>query len=324
MSPANPRRDHRDSLRGLFGLLAHSPRWREIGLLCLYEVTYFVAYHYGMSFSQASAAPFWFPDAILLCALLVSRKSHWWILVLAPLPIRLFTSVAEDVPLWFLLAAFAIDGAKGLLAAAILRKFAATTGWMRSVPQFAIFCLFAVLLIPAVSAFGGAAIRSVRGSDFWVAWEQWFLGDATAQLVLTPAILFWIEGGRCNWRQARRQDWIEGGLLAMGLMLACQMAFAGDVSSVGLSDARFYAPVPFLFWAAIRFGMLGATAAISILTVATVTAAITGQGPFTGHDASETARALQNFLLLRAAPVYLVAVSIDQRRRVERALRESE
>ena len=45
------------------------------------------------------------------------------VLVVAVLPIRLFVGFSFDVPLWFLLGAFAIDSAKGLLTAAILRRF---------------------------------------------------------------------------------------------------------------------------------------------------------------------------------------------------------
>lgn len=324
MSIAGPDREVRTGPSQALNSIVHSRRWRQIALLCLYEAVYYFAYRFGMSFSQASAAPFWFPDAVLLCALLMSPPRLWWLLVLAPLPIRLFSSVAEHIPLWFLLAAATIDAIKGLLAASLLRRFSADAEWMMSVRGFALFCLIAVLLVPAVFAFGGAAIRSNTGNDFWLSWEQWFLGDATAQLIITPAVLYWF--GRAG-RKVRRPDLagcIEGGLLIAGLIFACHMAVSGDASSVSFADPRFYAPVPLLFWAGIRFGMPGATGAIAILAVTIVHAAIGGHGPFTGYAPEDTARALQNFLLLRAAPVYLVAVSIEQRKRIERSLRESE
>jgi PAS domain S-box-containing protein len=293
-------------------------------LLGLYSVVFAIAYAYGMAFSQASAAPFWFPDSVLLCALLMTPQRRWWLYVLAPLPIRLFSPVAADIPLWFLLAAYVIDTAKWLVVATILRRLAGQSRWVESVREFALFCLFAVLLIPAAAAFGGAAIRAALGHDFATAWEQWFLGNATTQLIITPAALYWIGRGTWDPRQSSRGNWIEGGVLAVCLIVSCHLAVNGGASSVALTDARFYAPVPFLFWAGIRFGMLGATGSIAILTVMAVSAAIDGRGPFSGHDAADTALALQNFLLLRAAPVYLIAVSIEQRKRVERSLRESE
>src|SRR5262249_37541446 len=47
-------------------------------------------------------------------------------------------------------------------------------------------------------------------------------------------------------------------------------------------------------------------------------------GPFAGQTPGATALSLQNFLLLRAAPVYLVAILSEQRKASENSLRESE
>src|SRR5438105_4588584 len=74
---------------------------------CLFEVAFYFAYRYGMSFGPACASPFWFPDSVLLCALLLVRPRRWWIFLLGTLPIRLFSAVPTGLPVWFLLANFA-------------------------------------------------------------------------------------------------------------------------------------------------------------------------------------------------------------------------
>jgi PAS domain S-box-containing protein len=89
-------------------------------------------------------------------------------------------------------------------------------------------------------------------------------------------------------------------------------------------ETRFYAPVPFMVWAAIRFRMYGATAAVAVLTVFVVRAAIDGTGSFAALSPAEVSSRLQHFLLLRAAPLYLVAVLIKQWVTVTDSLRESE
>ena len=101
--------------------------FRRSGLRSAFELgafatAYYVAYRYGMSFSEATASPFWFPDSVLLCALLRRRPGRWWLFILAMLPIRLFSEVAQDVPLWFLLATLANDSIKGIVSAFILRR----------------------------------------------------------------------------------------------------------------------------------------------------------------------------------------------------------
>ncbi len=296
------------------------PLLRSALAFCLFEVAYFYAYRFGMSFSKASASPFWFPDSVLLCALLLTRPGRWWILVLGILPIRLFSEVAGDIPSWFLLVTFAIDSAKGVLTALALRRFIKNPLRFETMQDFARFCLWAVLLIPAASALAGAAARQALGEPFWPAWEQWFLGDALTHLVVTPAILYWVFGATRKIRVPDAKRWLEGGVLVLGLLVSGYLAFGPSGS--GFAEPRFYAPVPFLFWAAIRFGMSGASGAIAIMAVLSVDAALGGRGPFSGDSPAETAEELQQFLLLRAAPLYLVAILIEQGRRVEQQVQQ--
>jgi len=70
--------------------------------------------------------------------------------------------------------------------------------------------------------------------------------------------------------------------------------------------------------------MYGATAAVAVLTVFAVSAAIEGTGSFAALTPVEVSSRLQHFLLLRAAPLFLVAVLIEQWVSVSDSLRESE
>jgi PAS domain S-box-containing protein len=301
-----------------------SPHVRNIFGFCLFLVAFYFAYKYAMSFSQSCASPFWFPDSVLLCALLFTRRRYWWLIVLAPVPVRLFSPIAHGVSTWVLLATTAVDSAKGLILASVMRWLIRQPVRLQTVQEFMIFCLFAVLLVPAASAFAGAAILQGRGLAYWTAWEEWFMGDALAHLVLTPAVLYWVFSSPEDLKKPSWKRTIEGTLLAGGLILTGYLAFSSGGDETGFAESRFYAPVPLLFWAAIRFGMMGASGAVAIITFFSVNAAIRGHGPFFGATPDETALALQQFLLLRAFPLYLVAILIQQRRATERSLRESE
>ena len=303
-------------------LPVRQPVLRNVLAMCVFVVAFYFAYRYGMSFSHTTASPFWFPDSVLLCALLLVQPRWWWVFVLAPLPIRLFVVVPPDVPLWFLLTTFTIDSIKGLLVALALRRFVSNPCRFETVRDFALFCLFAVLLVPAASAFGGAAARHFLGHDFGLAWEQWFLGDALAQLVVTPVIFYWVLGAPWNTPARFSTRSVEGALLTAGLIATAYIAFDTEAGGTGFAEPRFYAPVPFLFWAAIRFGMLGASGAIAVIAFFAVAVALQGHGPFSGHSPVDTALALQHFLLLRAAPLYLVAILIEHEQQVEERYRE--
>ncbi|MET0988528.1 MAG: ATP-binding protein [Steroidobacteraceae bacterium] len=293
----------------------------------VFQVAFYFAYRYGMAFSQASASPFWFPDSVLLCTLLLVPPRWWALYVLSVLPIRLFSDVAPEVPLWFLMGTFLIDSTRAVLTALALRHFMKNPLRLDTLRDFAVYCLFAVLLIPAVGALGGATARHTLGHDFWTTWEQWFLGDALAHLVVTPAILYWIVGAfrARTWRPVISRDQaIEVTLLSVGLVVTSYIAANTGGGSVDLLQTRFYAPVPFMFWAAIRFGMLGASGAVVVTAVMRLHAVLHGESSLAQLSPAETAFALQNFLLLRAGPLYLVAVLVEQRRNAERLLRESE
>ena len=166
-------------------------------------------------------------------------------------------------------------------------------------------------------------MRSLLGYPFWPAWEQWLMGNALTQLVVTPAILYWVVA---PWRVPAmdRGRWAEAAALTAGLVVSGYLAFTTGANGVGFSEPLFYAPVPFMFWAAIRFGIHGASGAVIIVTLLCVGAALGGRGPYSGLTPTDTALALQHFLLLRAVPLYLVAILIEQNAAVERSLRERE
>ena len=121
-----------------------------------------------MSMSLRSGAPFWMPDSVLLCALVLSRPRTWWIYLAAPLPVRLLVAVPPDMPMWFLLAAFLNDSLKALLAAALLRRVLPGNGVrFDSLGDFWIYLAAAAVAAPALSGVAGAVSWGALGHEFW-------------------------------------------------------------------------------------------------------------------------------------------------------------
>lgn len=304
-------------------LLSAYPMARSLLAFCCFEAAYYFAYRYGMTFTQATASPFWFPDSVLLCALLRVRPRWWLLLLVGTIPIRFFSDVAAEVPLGMLLSTSINDYLKAVIGATLLRRFMCDPVRFASVRDFGVFCLIAVLALPAISAFGGAASRGVWGPEYWANWERWFLGNALTQLIVTPFIFYWV------FRPAEQRtltfaQWLEALALLVGLVISLSFAFQSASEHLGFADSRLYAPVAFLFWAAVRFGMPGATAATAILTCFAVAATLSAEGPYSEQTMNAAASGLQQFLLLRAAPLYLVAVLLEQARRIQESLYDSE
>ena len=69
--------------RALRGLLAFA----------LFVAAYQAAFVSARAFAPAIASPFWFPDSILLCALLLSPRRWWWVFLLGTLPGRIAPAI---------------------------------------------------------------------------------------------------------------------------------------------------------------------------------------------------------------------------------------
>jgi len=62
---------NRASIRGFYA---------PVRALLVFGTAYALAFKYASNFPEAAAAPLWFPDSVLLCALLISPRRFWgWI-----------------------------------------------------------------------------------------------------------------------------------------------------------------------------------------------------------------------------------------------------
>ena len=99
--------------------------------------------------------------------------------------------------------------------------------------------------------------------------------------------------------------------------------FDGTPAGPNASPFLFYAPIPLLIWAALRFGLGGISVSMLIITFQAIWGTMHGHGPFLAQTPAENALQLQLFLLMTATPLMLLAVVIDEERRSKEALRES-
>ena len=305
-------------------LVVRSPRLATGLEFIAFEIAYFLAFRIAISFGPDSFSPLWFPASILLCALLKSSPERWWLFIAGTVPVRILGQVDPDFPLSLALLNLALDIAKALMVAIPLRRFMRDPTRFDTIRDFAIFALFAVLLVPALAAFAGASLRSVFGDDFWTVWGRWFISDALTQLVLTPPVLYWVLAAPWSAKSFNVERLIEPALIAAGLVLAGYWCLVGG-STTTFAETRFYASIPFMFWAALRFGMPGASGAVAVTAAFIVFCAYMRDGPFSGElSAEDAALDLQNFLFLRTAPLYLIAALMEQRNAAERALHASE
>ena len=226
--------------------------------------------------------------------------------------------------MWFLLAAFLNDSLKALVAAALLRRVLPARGIrFDCLHEFWIYLAAAVVAAPALSGFAGAASWVALGREFWPTWRNWFLGDALANIVLTPLLLCLAT----DWRKlaaAGPLRHLEGLAVLSGLVLAVQLAYQRGLNNPRMLDLYDYIPVAFLLLAAIRFGPAGASGSLTVMSVLSVIATSTTASHPSIPAAMDDVLSMQLFLIVIGIPIMSLSVLIEQQRRTEESLRESE
>jgi len=275
--------------------------------LAAFSLTYVAAmllseHGYG---ALAVPSPFWLPDSVLLCALLLSPTRRWWIFVAAVWPIRWLTGAVPGTPAWFVLLSLANDTVKAIGAAAILRRLLGERIRLETLNEFFLFLGIAGAAVPLLSALGAAPARMALGDAVWPATYRWFLGDAVAQVIVTPmALYWWFSRGALD----RRRE-----LFVMLVVLAGTTFYAFVVPHEPHPLSLMYLPIPILVWAAVRLRPVGTASALTVVAVVGMIGAARGIGPFGADAIQQSTLTLQLFLLMSGVSLLSLAILIMER-----------
>ncbi|HEX7798415.1 MAG TPA: MASE1 domain-containing protein [Vicinamibacterales bacterium] len=282
-------------------------RWNS-ALIVSFAALYFLAVRlsegrYGTAYVSS---PFWLPDSILLCALLLTRRTRWWILALIVCLIRFAAGGAPGTPAWFSGISIANDLLKGLGAAWILQRLLGDRIRLNTLQEFLVFLGVAAGVMPLLSTLAVAPARYPLGDALWSGGFRWFLGDALAQVVVTPMILYWWWAIR-----ASRQRIVELSLLVV--LLGATTFYAFGLAHTDEALSLMYVPVPFLIWAAVRLRPLGTSTAIVVVATVSIFSASRGIGMFAADASRHSVLTLQLFLLLIGVSMLSLAIVVEER-----------
>ena len=302
---------------------------KRFGSLVFVAIAYYLgaqaAFAIG-TFSDRIFAPFWPPNIVLFCTLLLVPKRQWWLYIAATFPAHVIAEIAVGMPVAQLLVAFGTNCSLAILNAFGVQRFLRQPPWFGTLLHASIYLLVTAGVGPALSAFGGAFVQILSGAHFdnyWTFWGNWYIANALASVTLGPVFLIWF--GRSS--EAERfspQRKIEAVILALSLGLTCAIAFHmgfGTVTTEFL-PAVLYSPLPLILWAAIRFGQRGASGAVLVITVVSIWQNLHGSRLFNDLNPERNVLALQVFLMGLAVPVFLLGSAIDELRRTGEATRE--
>ncbi len=289
-------------------------------LVCLVAVLSYLApkLEGALLLHPKTAWPLWPGCALLVSALLLVPRRIWPMIIAAAFAGFVLFDLQAGVPFgsiaWFIPA----DTVQVLVAALGLSYFFDGVPRLNSAKALSKYSFFAVFLGPFAAAFLSAF--GIHG-DYWSSWRIVFFSEVLAFVTLTPAILSWVSNGPA-WVQKSRAYHLEFAALIGGLVLLGYVTLTASRSSS--SPALLYSLVPFLLWSALRFGSMGVSTSVIVVTFLSIWGVIHGRGPFTEVGPFSSVLSLQLFLVFAATPFMVLAALMEERKQAEEEVREIE
>ncbi len=296
-----------------------------LGAVALLAAVYFVSGTLGLMIAsvRGTATLVWAPSGIALVALLRLGYGLWpGVLVGAFLTHLLGTGHSASVA-----AAIAVGNtAAALLAAFLMGRFSRTPNFLDSARDVLLFVGLVAPLSAGLSAINGASALLLAGiasaSDYGATLFTWWLADMLGALVWTPFLLAWTATGQTLWPRRRI---VEGVALTSLLVLVSGVVFAGwfQMPVIHTQSPLTFLPVPFVLWAAYRFGLRGAGTASAIAAAIAVFGTLGGGGPFVREAMQESLFLQQTFVSVIVVAALLLAAVTAERERAEGELQKA-
>ena len=263
-------------------------RWVTLAQAALLAAIYFGAARFALllAIPPGYATALWPPSGIALAALLVVGPRLWPGVWLGSLLANL--SIDASVPAASIIATGST--LQALVVSALIRRHAGIPYRFRNVQQVVKFFALSALgatVAPTIALIPLAVLYPLPGADLFANWWTWWQGDTCGILIFTPLILSWSVRGTVQWTPRKA---LEGIVLAALLLAATHVVFAGGIG-------RTFIIVPFIVWAAFRFGQREVTTAIAVVCAMALWYTLSSDvGPFAITPLNESLLLLLTFI----------------------------
>ena len=305
------------------------PRLDAVAIALTVCAGYYFGSILGLLLRLPPATPsiIWPPNAILTAALLLVHPRRWWLVLLPVLPVHIAVQLPTEWPLTLVLSLFLTNCTEAIVSAGTVWALSDAPPHFDTPRRLSTF-FGAVVAATAISGFLDAAAVSLFTSEpYWTVWRQRFFSNILAQLTIVPAVVG-VALGLPRWIRVRSWRRIgEAAAVGVGLIVMGSADFGGMLYELPplravSSQAPLALQLPFLLWAAVRFGTPGAGVTLFTATILAVWSVVHGEGPFAGISPTTTVPALTLSLILVASTVLTLAALVDDRRRAQSALAE--
>ena len=203
-----------------------------------------------------------------------------------------FSAEPWPVPLWLLGHAGNTLGA--VAGAWLIRLFVSRRPQLSSVKDLIGVVVLGGFVGTSLSALVGAAAIHIASAsaEYGTDFISWYASDLLGVILFTPLTLAW---WRFLSRRARKWPFRPVGFLALQAALVATLSMTFYFHLLRQADSLFVS-LPFVIWAAARYGLLGATFSILLSTITVNWFAAHGYGPFALAQLSHPRRIIENLV----------------------------
>lgn len=308
-------------------LLSFAPR--SIVVACSVALGYYFGGKVGfaLTYQPHPVSVMWMPNAILMAALLLLPVREWWLPLLAVLCSHIAVELGDGVPLRMVLCWFISNSSEAAIGAALTRFFIGCPARFDNLRNIMVFFICGAGMGAFLSSFldaGFVALNHWSTESYWMVWRLRFYSNTFSSMTIVPVIvgLATIRPILTSGKSTKRI--LETLFLVSGLAATSVSVFGCIKQGSNVPPVLLYAPLPFLLWGAVRFGLrVSATAILGVACLA-IWSAVHNRGPFLTSSPDQNALSIQMFFIVLSVTLLPLAAALEERRMVTHALRMSQ
>jgi diguanylate cyclase (GGDEF)-like protein len=293
----------------------------DLAIVAVLAVVYFGTAKLGLRFAfvNPSATALWAPTGITLAAFLIFGVRVWPGAFLG----AFFANLTTAGTLLTSISIATGNTLEGIVGCYLVVRFARGRQAFERAQDIFKFAFLAGMASTAISATVGVTSLSLAGfadwREFGSIWRTWWLGDGVGAVVVTPLVLLWKENPRLNWT---REQIIELAVMFLGLFFTAGIVFGGPFHAEVRNYPLEYLSIPFLIWAAFRFGRRKAATATCVLGGIAIWGTMQGFGPFSRETLNTSLLLVQSFVGIVAVTTLALAAEVTERQRADERVQQ--
>ena len=297
-----------------------SPSLRDALAYAGLTAVYFAAGKLGLTlgFEHAGTAAVWPATGIGLAALLLLGRRFWPAVFLG----AFLLGVSTAGPIGLSLGVATGNTLEAWVGAWLVERFAGGRQALERPRNILLFTLFAAGLSTMISATIYSLSLALEGAVPWTSfgrgWVPWWLGDASADMVVAPLILLWAGNVRVR---ADPGHLAEVAALLAAAVLASLLSFGGLIPGARTMPLSFLC-TPVFIWGAFRCAPRTSALIVAIVYGVAVWGTLHGLGSFAVASTDASLLLLQAFIGVSSLSTLMLGGLVSAARHNEDQLRQ--